>query len=174
MEPFSPTLLTILVLICISWTGITFIAVLIIFIIFLCKKYSKYRGSKFIRPIRTPSTISLENQSGPITPAPVKYLDHEKTRYDTHTIPDEPSYSNQQNRYQQQEYMRDDNDETTTTTATTNDVRMYTQRPQKRLYQSVKPLADIRVTDRHTPYPADVIARDRLMNYTRFSAENKY
>jgi FtsZ-interacting cell division protein ZipA len=174
MEPFSAELLTILVLICIIWAGITLIAVLIIIIIFLCKLCSKHRGSKFIRPIRTPSTVSIENHSRVITPVPIKTIDQDKKstpRYDTHNNLDEHAYSNHKNKYQQQEYMRDENDDTTTI----NDARMYVQRQQKRSYQPIKPLStDIRVSDRHTPYPADVIARDRLMNCTRFSTEKKY
>ena len=171
MQPFSTELLSILILVCLSWAGVTLIAALIFLIIFLSKHCSKRSRSKFIKPVRTPSTVSIENGSRAITPVPIKPVVQEKTRYDTHNNLDDHSYSNHKNRYQQQEYMRDNYDETTTTT---NDARMYTQRPPKRLYQSVKPLADIRVIDRHTPYPADVIARDRLMNCTRFSTEKKY
>jgi hypothetical protein len=174
MQPFSAELLTILVLVCLSLVGVTFIAVLIILIIFLCSKCIKPRQSKLIKPIRTPSTISIDNHSPIISPVPIRNTDqHQKLERKTYHYDANSAINghSNKNKYQQQEYMSDENDETTTTM---NESRMYTQRHQKRPYQSLKPIADIRIMDRNTPYPPDVIAREKLMNNTRFPTDDKY
>lgn len=170
MEPFSAETLTILALISVIWACLTFIAVLVILIVFLCKFCAQGRRLKFINPARATSIVSLERRSPTITPVSIRPLDQHKQatrQYDAHSVLEDFSYSSHKNRYQQQDYMRDENDETTAKRGG----RVFVQRRQ---YQSVKPLADLRVSDRHTPYPADVLARERLMNNTLFPAENKY
>jgi len=180
MQPFSLELLTILVLIAITLAVITFLTVLITFIVYIFLFCSKRRQSKTIKPAprhSTSSTISVHNHTPPISPVPIKTPirngnQHKKVErhYDDNSFMDENFYLNNKNKYQQQEYIRDKNDETTTI----NESRMYVQRHQKQQYQPIKPVTDIRILDRHTPYPADVIARDRLMNNTRFTMDNKY
>lgn len=186
MVSFSTELLTILVLISISLAGITFIAVLIVSIIYIYSFWSKRRKLKSIKPIpthSTGSTISIHDESPAISPVPIKFPirstdKHKKPErriqhYDENSVTDEQFYLNNKNKYQQQEYMHDENDETTTTTI--NESRIYRQRHQNRQQQPpMKPLTDIRILDRHTPYPPDVIARERLMNITRFPMDNKY
>jgi hypothetical protein len=185
MVSFSIELLTILVLISISLAGITFIAVLIISIIYIYSFCSKRRQLKSIKPIPTHSTssvISIDNQTPAISPVPIKFpirstdkqkkLERHIQHYDENSVIDEQFYLNNKNKYQQQEYIHDENDETTTTI---NENQIYRQRHQKRQHQqSMKPLTDIRILDRHTPYPPDVIAREKLMNITRFPMDNKY
>jgi hypothetical protein len=184
MEPFSTELLTILVLICISLTGITCIACLIIFIVYIYTFCSKRRQAKSINPIRrhsTASTVSISNHSVPISPvprkSPIRSTDqHRKPErhiqnYDTNSTMNENSYFNNKNKYQQQEYMLDKNDETVTTI---NDSRMYVQHHRKPNYQSVKPMADVRIMNRQTPYPPDVLAREKFMYNNRFSTDDKY
>ena len=173
MEPFSADVLTILTLISICWTGVTCLAVLIFALIFLCRYYVKHRRPKAIKPIRTPSVLSADEASAPVTPVPIKSHDRHKQnthRYESPSVLDDVSYANHPNKYQQQDYMHDENDETTVK----NENRIFVQRPSKRGYQTVKPMANLRISDRHTPYPADVLARERAMNHTRFPVDNKY
>lgn len=173
MEPFSADVLTILTLISICWTGVTCLAVLIFAVIFLCRYCVKHRRPQAIKPIRTPSVLSADEASVPVTPVPIKPHDRHKQntqRYESPSVLDDVSYSNHPNKYQQQDYMHDENDETTVK----NENRTFVQRPSKRGYQTVKPMANLRLTDRHTPYPADVLARERAMNHTRFPVDNKY
>jgi len=182
MVSFSPELLTILVLISISLAGITFIVVLIISIIYIYSFCSKRRQLKSIKPMpthSTGSTISINHQSPGISPVPIKIptrstdqqkkSERRKQHYDEDSFTDEQFYLNNKNKYQQQ----DENDDTTTI----NEGHMYIPRHQKRQHHQqppMKPLTDIRILDRHTPYPPDVIARERLMNITRFPMDNKY
>jgi hypothetical protein len=176
MQAFSPELLTILSLISICWAGVTCIGVLIIFIVFICLSCSKRQGRvQSVKPIQSRSTSSSLTVHEPdplISPVsirtPIKNLEQQKHHYDTNSVTNEHSYS--YNRYQQQEYMHDENDDTTKTDQT----RLHGHRHHKRQYQSVKPMTDIRIMDRHTPYPPDVIAREKLMNNTRFPIDNKY
>lgn len=176
MEPFSADILTILSLISICWTGVSCLAVLIFALIFLCRYCAKHRRPKMVKPIQTPSVLSADDDddaSAPVTPVPIKTHDRHKPnthRYETPSVLDDLSYSNHPNKYQQQDYMHDDNDETTVK----NENRTFVPRPSKRGYQTVKPMANLRLTDRHTPYPADVLARERAMNNTRFPMDNKY
>lgn len=173
MEPFSPEVLTILTIISICLIGVTCLAVLIIGLIILCRRCLKRRRPKAIKPIRTPSILSNDELSPRVTPIPNKSHDqHKRTtrHYETPSVLDELSYSGQPNKYQQQDFMHDDNDETTVK----NDNRTFIQRQQKRSFQNVKPVANLRITDRQTPYPADVIAREKLMNNTRFPMDSKY
>lgn len=175
---FSTELLSILVLVSLALAGTTFLAVLILCIIYLYSLYSKRRQCKTVKPIPTHSTgssVSIRDHSPPLTPIPNK-TSAQHNKFDGHYhgnhMMDEHSYLNiNKNKYQQQEYMRDDSDETTTTL---NESQMYDQRQKKRSNQSVKPAQDIRILERHTPYPPDVIARERLMNNNRFSMNNKY
>jgi len=185
MEPFTNDLLTILVIICISWTGITFIAVLIIGIVFIYLSWSKRRRSKSIKPIpaqsRT-SSISIPSSSPSIirTPkkTPVKNVDHhkkselQKHRHDAISVIDEHSHSsyNSKNKYQQDDYRNEENDETTRI----NETRAYGTRYQRRQPPTVKPLVDVRVNSRRTPYPPDVIARAKLMNNSLLPMDDKY
>ena len=174
MVEFSNELLTILTLISIAWTGITFIGVIIVGIVLIYLRCSKHRRLKSVKPIpirsRSPSILLNEHipsLSSVPTKSPIKYPEQQTHHYDTSSVINEHSYSySNKNKYQQQEYMHDENDGTTT--------RLYSQHHKKRQSQSVKPMTDIRINDRHTPYPPDVIARERLMNNTRFSSENKY
>lgn len=171
MEPLSGEVLTVLSLISICWTGVTCLAVLIFALIILCRRCLKRRRPKAIKPIRSPSILSRDELSPAVSPVPNKSHDqHQRTtrHYQTPSALDEVSYSAHPNNYQQQDYTHDGNDETTMK----NENRTFIQRQQKRSHQSVKPVANLRITDRHTPYPADVIARERLMNNTLFPMDN--
>jgi hypothetical protein len=184
MLQFGADLLTILVLISLSLAGVTFIAVLIFLIIYIFSCL-KRRRSKSIKPIPTHSTkssVAIDDHSPSISPIPIKTPvrssdQHKKSeqkiqRYDTFNITNEHPFGshNNKNRYQQQEYIHDENDETTTI----NESRIYDPYHQKRQYQSFKPTGDLRIIDRHTPYPPDVIAREKLMQNIRFPTENKF
>ena len=186
MEAFTPELLSILVLICVSWAGVTCILVLVLLIIFICSVCSKRRQLKSIKPSptrRTSSSVSIANHSSLISPLPLKSPyknleqykkpEQQKHYYDATSGMNEHPYSshNNKNQYQQEEYTRDENDETT---ATINESRTYGQRHHNRRHHPVKPLRDMSVNDRPTPYPPDVLARDKLMNKSRFPKDNKY
>jgi FtsZ-interacting cell division protein ZipA len=181
MEPFTNELLTILVLICISWAGITIIAVLIIAIVFIYLSCSKRRRSKIINPnpvqSRT-SSVSIHSSSPYIvhTPkkTPVKNVNHHKKSelqqngHDTMSVIDEHPHSshNSRNKYPQDDYTHEENNDT----IRINETRVYGQRQP----QTVKPFLDVRVISRRTPYPPDVIARDKLMNNIRLPMDDKH
>jgi len=85
------------------------------------------------------------------------------------TIDESPSDNEKKH---QQVYKHNGNDETTIR----NEHRIYTQHHQQRQQpQLVTPRRDIRIMDRDTPYPPDVIARERvMMNYVGFPIDGKY
>jgi FtsZ-interacting cell division protein ZipA len=185
MEPFPNDILTILVIICISWTGITFIGVLIIGIVFIYLSWSNRRRSKSIKPIPSQSrmsSVSIPSSSPSIVPTPkktpVKNVDHhkklelQKHRHDAISVIDEHSNSSyySRNKYQKDDYRHDENDETTRI----NRTQAYGPRYQQRQPPTVKPLVDVRVNSRRTPYPPDVIARAKLMNNSLLPMDDKY
>jgi hypothetical protein len=173
MEPFSPELLTILVLAALSWAGVTFIGVIVGFIVFICISRSKHRRDKHIYPTKTRSTassISIDNHPPSIQSIimknpiiPIQKQEPHKPRHDQSY-----SSSNQKNKYKQQEYINDD------TTSIVNESRKTAPRHQRQQYRPIKPTTDVGFIDRHTPYPPDVIAREKFMYNIRFPGDEKY
>ncbi|CAF0733291.1 unnamed protein product [Adineta steineri] len=186
MVSFNNDLLTILVLICISWAGLTCIVAFIIIIFLLCKKC---RHTTPVSPIRTPSissSVSITNHSPLISRVPTKYpiingdrnqkLEPQRRPYNTMDSINEHSFSprNVKNKYpdeEEEDYRYNKGNETI---RTIDESRVYDQRHQKRQYQLQKPVGNIRVLDRNTPYPPDVIARDKLMHNNRYTMDDKF
>ncbi|CAF3038783.1 unnamed protein product [Rotaria socialis] len=188
MQPFSAELLSILVLISISWSGVIFIAVVILIIFLTCKSCSKRRRPGFIHPKQTHSptiSVSDSNDSVTKTPLPTEYLPHgtnkqklpEKHHYldDTISVTNEHTnpFYNKNTKSQQKTYTHDNNDRTTTTMHEhgTNNRNYHVRRPHN---QTVQPISNVPAVNRPTPYPQDVIARDRLMNRNRFPIDLRY
>jgi hypothetical protein len=168
MEPFSVETLTILILIAVILAGVTFIAVFILIICLLCIKYHR---SNTISPVDTrsiTSSISSDSHLSSVSSIPIKnpvVLSNKRKKQSSRpknyhpnsmSILYERPYNNQ-NKHQQV-YKNEDNDETTV-----SESRVYIQRHQERQQQRFKPITNVRFIDRHTPYPPDVLARERIM-----------
>jgi hypothetical protein len=154
MEPFSQELLTILTLIAVILAGVTFLAVLILIICILCVKSHQ---SNTISPIDTRSIASSDTRSSSVshtpTKSPVVTSTKRKKQSDSISIIYERPYNHQYDK-----------------TTRTNESRI--QRPQQR-QQRFTPITDVRFLDRHTPYPSDVLARERnMMNHRQFPMNN--
>jgi hypothetical protein len=187
MESFSSNTLTILVIIGIISSGLAFTSVSILIIYLLC---IKNRRSDIVSPVYTNSIVSSDSYDGrsssvssSVSSIPVKSpvitstkreeqqpSRLQKYRSNSISIIDEnPSDDQKKN---QQVYKRNGNDETTIR----SESRIYTQHyQQRRQQQPVKPRTDIQLIDRTTPYPPDVIARDRvMMTYFRSPIDGKH
>ncbi|UJR31685.1 hypothetical protein I4U23_019166 [Adineta vaga] len=186
MEPFTNDLLTILALISISWAGITFIAVIIISIIFIYLRCKKRRRSIFIEPTRAQSTTSsviIDHRPQSVSPISIKHSprhsDHSKKskihrhRQDVMTPIDERHYPshNTNTRYPHNDYIHDEYGNETTRTIESVTHRPY---PQQKQYPLIKPVTDVRVIDRNTPYPPDIMARAKRMDANRFPMDDNY
>jgi hypothetical protein len=173
MEPFSDEILSILVLIAVILAGVTFIAVTILIICLLC---FRYRHSATVSPVDSHSITptdsrrsSVSSVSSAITSIPIKSPVVKSTRRQEQRSPsnsisiiDERSYDNRKKH--SQVYSYDD-------TTIRNESRVYSQRRQ----QHQKPTTDVRFIDRATPYPPDVIARERvMMAHLRIPRNNKH
>ncbi|CAF3289541.1 unnamed protein product [Rotaria sp. Silwood2] len=185
MEPFSTNLLTILVLICLSWTGVIFIAVLILFIFLICQSCSKRRRLKSIDPIQkypSGTSISRDADSRTITSSPTQdfdnSIDHHKKSgqhqriHNTISVKNEHANSSYNNnkKSQQKIYTNDKNDKTTTM----NEYRTFNQNYQERQYQPIEPINYFTAVQRSTPYPHDVIVREKLMHNSRLKIANHF
>ncbi|CAF0904920.1 unnamed protein product [Adineta steineri] len=202
MEPFSGNTLSILVLISAILAGIAFITVSFLIIYLLCMRY---RRSNTISPTDTRSrtssdsrTLSVSSISSSVSsvlsttlPIPVKSpvikSPKRKTQQqqqqqqpppppqirkhhsDSITTIDEYSSDNQ-NRHQSV-YKHNENNET----IVQNENRIYNQRHRQRREQSAQPTTNVQFNDRHTPYPPDVLARERvMMNYLHIPKANGF
>jgi len=200
MEPFSPELQSILVLVALICGGLSLIAVSIVIIYLLC---DCYRGRRHRSPTVIPSNTRPSIVSGHSTDSissttlenPITVNNKHKRRQQQHrsdsisVIEDHHHKSSSsfynQNKHQQQqqqqqqqriqqEYKRDESNETTTSESGHDRRRRHRQ--QQRQYQSAKPITGTHVAqiDRHTPYPPDVIERERYMNQIKFPSTNKH
>lgn len=185
MEPLSPDTLTILVLVGVILSGVAFIGVSILII---CLLYKKYGRSNIVRPVNTRSRTSSDSydsrpssassySSSSVSSIPVKSSaitstkreepeksQLQKYRSDSISIIDEHPSNNQKKH--QQVY-----DETTIKSESRIDTQRHKSRRQQ---QSVKPTTNVQFLDRRTPYPADVIARERvMMSYHRLPIDGQ-
>ncbi|CAF1117904.1 unnamed protein product [Adineta ricciae] len=185
MEPLSNDLLTILVLVSISWAGVTFIAVIIISIIYIYKRCKKPSNPRIISPVQIlsrSSSVTTDQHFTPIAPTPIKpskYGKPSNKRDEPQYYPDtmstigEESYSsrtNDQSYPVNNSYRRKENRNDTFR----SNIQGPTRPQYPTLFRSVNPATDIRVLNRHTPYPPDVIARDKRMEANRFPMEEKF
>lgn len=176
MEPFSNELVTILVLISIIWSGLTLIVVLIFLIYFIFTSCSKPRPPTSIHPTRNRSSVesvATENSESIITDEPVSHQPHknDKRRNSDNSTNITNVHSNSfydKNKNNQQKIYTYDR------TTEMHGYGTHNQSYPKQHRQSIHPISDIRATDRPTPYPPDVLARETIMNKTRFPADNKY
>lgn len=168
MEPFTPELLTILVLISTVWTGITCLAVIVGLIIFLCKTCSKQTRTDTVAfPIRSHSLYSTPSIPEIVSPVPAPTSDPKKRfrREQARFNPHPHSFYNDRNR---SEYPSDKNNETI---AKADERSTY---DTARRYRALEPVTTLPGLNRGTPYPPDVLARERWMNENRFGSKPKY
>ena len=169
MEAFSGETLSILVLIAVALSGVTFIAVLILTIGLLCIRYrsrptvvSPIDSYSSDRRSSVSSSSAVPSPTVPIKSPVVKSKKRQEQRSPSNSISiiDERSYDNRKKHSQIYNH-----DETTIR----NESRVHSQRQQQ------KPMTDMRFTDRSTPYPPDVIARERIMmTHIRIPKDNKH
>jgi len=191
MESFSNTTLSTLVIVAIISSGLAFTAVSILIIYLL---WIKNRRSDSVSPAYTDSIVSSDSNdsrsssissfsSSSVSSIPVKtpviistkrkeqqQSRLQKLRSNSISTIDENSSDNEKKR--QQVHKRNGNDET----IIRSESRIYTQQHQQRPQQEpLKPRRDMRLLDRATPYPPDVIERERvMMNYVGFPVDGKY
>ncbi|CAF0983026.1 unnamed protein product [Rotaria sordida] len=180
MVLFQPETLTILVLIAVILAGVTFIAVSILIIYLICIRYCTSNRTTNDDSLSTIPSVSDSNRSSPVpssssirsTPikAPVVTIPKKKqpppstplTDYhsDRITVIDEVSSDDE---IKHKQIKKQDKIYSTTIR---NDNRVNTQHYMQRRQQRekpIKPITDVRVIDRHTPYPTDVLQRERYM-----------
>lgn len=136
----SPDTLTILILVSFSLSSVTFFIVIIYSIIFLCKCYAKRRHRlDAVEPLTSPSVLSIDPR--------ISYSNNQNYHLN------ERSSIKQKHSF---EYLHNDNDETTRI-----------QNINQSLHYPIEPMINIRNFDRQTPYPADVLARERYIYNNR-------
>ncbi|UJR14992.1 hypothetical protein I4U23_001969 [Adineta vaga] len=196
MEAYSGTTLTVLILISVILSSVAFVAVAFLIIFLLC---TKYRRSNTVTPVTnrsvTPSdsytsrTVSVvsgssvsSSSSSLVSPIPAKRpviispkksqvqqpLPTQKKR--SKSISSLEEYpSDRGKKYQIVITPNNDNHET----VIQNENQIHNQRQQRQ--NPHKPTTNIGFNERHTPYPPDVLARDRvMMTYIQASKENQY
>ena len=169
MEPFTPELLTILVLVCIIWAGITCLAVILGLIFFLCIKCSTTRRQGTTTyPIERRSLYATPSIADGISPVPSAFPLPNGDPKKRIRRENPPFNSTDRNRFDDSEYPNDKNNETIVTSD---------ERPAyeaSRHYRSLEPVNSLRGLNRQTPYPPGVLARERWMNANRLGAKTKY
>ncbi|CAF2710709.1 unnamed protein product [Rotaria sp. Silwood2] len=181
MLVLSSEILNILVLVAVILAGITFIAVSIVIICFLCIKYRspKITTDEEHLSVRSPTSHSSRSSPAPSpsslssssslnvsssTKTPVLTVPKKKQppipltdfRSDRISVIDEVTSDDEI------EDKRVNKHDKNYDTIVRNDTRVNTQRYIHRQQQE-KPITDVRVINRHTPYPDDVIQRERVM-----------
>jgi hypothetical protein len=186
MEPFSAETLTIVIIVTVVLAGVTLMAVLILITYLFCLNECR---SRTIKPTDTPSivySVPIESRSSSKSPVllkppvihtdqrieQVQQLKSQKPSSDSITVTDEhpvSTYNNQKKQLKEREQHVYERDGMTTV----NERRIYDQRhPQQKLF---KPVKDVQFIDRQTPYPPDVLERDRIMtSHFRFPRTKKF
>jgi hypothetical protein len=169
MEAFSDETLTILVLIAVVLSSVTFIAVSILIIGLLRIQYR--RRPTVVSPMDSyssdrrssvSSTSTISSPTVPIKSPVIRSTKRQEQRSPSNSISiiEERSYDNRKKHSQIYNH-----DETTIK----SESRVHSQRQQQ------KPMTDMRFMDRSTPYPPDVIARERIMmTHLRIPKNNKH
>ncbi|CAF1495719.1 unnamed protein product [Rotaria magnacalcarata] len=186
MQPFSVELLTILALVSISLSGVIFIAVIILAIFLIYKSCSKRRRPVPIHPKqKRSSTISVSTRNDTVTKTSLPTEDiltgtnTQKTSEQHRSLGDaigvrnertNPFY-NKNKKSQQKIYTNDDNDRTTAIHEHNTNSQNYHIRHHQQTFQ---PISNVPAAHRSTPYPEDVIVRDKLMNKHRFPTGHEY
>ena len=184
MEPFSGELLSILVLVAVVAAGVTLL-LLIAVIIYLCR--SRRRHSTAVEPGSDHSTASSDQEderssstdtsvaSKPPAKRTIRHKRRHKTPVDEYlsdpqseidevvVIPDH-NLKKQQRQQQHKRSKPSQNDSIRRDQGRTH-AQFYPQRTQ----MVTKSLVDTRFPDRHTPYPPDVMTREKIMmDHIRF------
>ncbi|CAF2000595.1 unnamed protein product [Rotaria magnacalcarata] len=199
MEPFTPEILTVVVLIAVILSGVTFVAFIILIICLIRSKHRRVKAeigdnddndaddddallvatSNDLSHARSPS-ISSSLSSSIQTPAariPMVQIPRKKKlpptpKHRPHVISVLEEYSSDDQMKHKHVYRYDESGDT----IITNDSRLQNPDPQqkKRHAKSFKPVIESNFATRETPYPPDIIKREQFMVAIRGIPNNKY
>ncbi|CAF1578692.1 unnamed protein product [Rotaria sp. Silwood1] len=191
MVQISQDTLPILVLIAVILAGVTFIAVTIVIICLLCIKYRSSKKSTDEEHLSTKSSTTHSARSSPApssasslsevsvrsnsTKTPVVTIPRKKQRPPSVPLSDYRSdrisvideVSSDDETTHKQVIKHDKKHNTIVRNDSQVNTQRYIQRQQQKQEKPIKPITDVRFIDRHTPYPPDVIERERYMMANR-------